>query len=116
MEISQEEREAVESLVSQLDGSVQSQGVRLSCRAWLDMGSREWQETDNKTRAAAYQAAKVTGWTDESIADIVRSAFPHIMASVLEYTLKQLVKWSEEYPVQVEVLRDTDDEVSVTLD
>lgn len=94
--------DVLETVLSQLDGAVQSQGVRIGALAWLDLGSKEWAETDDKTRAAAYQAAQVTGWTEESLKDTMRQAYPHILPSVLDYTFGVLRRLSQSYPVVVE--------------
>lgn len=90
----------VELLLSQLDGSVQSQGIRVSAKSWLDMGSDEWKEVDDKTKAYAYQAAQLTGWKDEAIKEVVNHAFPYLN-SVIDYTLIQLKELAKQYPVDV---------------
>lgn len=89
-------------LVAQLDGAVQSQGVRVGARAWIDIGSKEWDATPEQVRAAAYQAAGITGWSDGAIGDIVLSAFPFITPACWEYTLKLLQDLAKKYPVSVE--------------
>jgi len=49
-----------------LDGAVQGQGLKLSSRDWLDLGSETWSTTSDKDKAAAYQAVVVAGWKDDS--------------------------------------------------
>jgi hypothetical protein len=59
------------NIANSLNGSVYSQGIKINYVAWLDMGSAEWQETDPKLKAAAYQAALVCGWTDTGLKNFI---------------------------------------------
>lgn len=96
------EEEIVQAVLSQLEGSVQSQGIRLSAAAWLDLGSKDWREANDQDRAAAYQAATVTGWTDDAIKDIMRQACPHILPSIMDHTIRVLHDLAAKFPVAVE--------------
>jgi hypothetical protein len=89
--------------VSSLNGSVYSQGVKVDHRAWLDMGSKEWMDTSDELKAAAYQAAKVCGWTDDGLKNIIVSSFSpridHFTADVIIETLQEL---ANKHPIPVE--------------
>src|SRR5437660_953560 len=89
--------------LAMLDGSVQSQGIRVSARDWLDMGSEEWAKTDNRVKAAAYQAALVTGWTEDGLRSVMTHAWgPRVDDDVATFVLALLRELAEEFPVQVE--------------
>ena len=90
------------ALVS-LDGSVQSQGVKIGARSWLDMGSETWATTSDKTKATAYQAAQVTGWKDEGLIKVMVGCWgPRIDESTAKFTLDTLKEFAQQYPVAVE--------------
>lgn len=95
-------RQPVADVFNTLDGSVQSQGVRVDARAWLDMGSKSWSETDDKTRARAYQAAKVTGWSDDALIAIMVESLPHLDQDIMEYTVGMLHDLDKKYPAKIE--------------
>src|SRR4051812_24434590 len=90
-------------IVGSLNGSVNSQGVKVEHRAWLDMGSPEWKEISDTEKAAAYQAARVCGWTDEGLKAVIIKEFEpridHFMADVTIETLQELAKL---HPLEVE--------------
>jgi hypothetical protein len=89
--------------IAMLDGSVQSQGVRVSARDWLDIGSEGWKDTSNKVKAAAYQAAKITGWTDDGLKAIMVNTWgPRIDSDVASFTLNLLSEFAKEFPVEQE--------------
>ncbi len=96
-----EERDLALTVLSQLDGSVQSQGVPISFNAWLNMGSDEWKATDERTKAYAYQAAMATGWTDEGIKSLLKITCPHILPSLMNYTFECLQLYANTYPVEI---------------
>jgi hypothetical protein len=86
-----------------LDGAVQSQGIKLSCRDWLDMGSETWSTTSDKDKAFAYQAALATGWKDEGLLKLMVGAWkPRVDEDVAKFTLQMLKDLVTEYPAQVE--------------
>ena len=86
-----------------LDGSVQSQGVKVSARDWLDMGSETWATTPDETKAAAYQAAQVTGWKDEGLLKIMIQCWgPRIDEDTAKFTLETLKELAQQHPVAVE--------------
>jgi len=91
-----------------LDGSVQSQGIKVSARDWLDMGSETWAKTPDEVKAAAYQAAQVTGWQDAGLLKIMVDCWgPRIDIDAAKFTLETLKDLAQQYPVTVEeVYRD----------
>lgn len=89
--------------VNSLNGSVHSQGVKVDHRAWLDMGSADWQSTPDKVKAAAYQAAKVCGWTDVGLKVIITNQFgPRVDEFMAQITIDTLKELAEQYPIPVE--------------
>lgn len=103
----------VKTVLSSLNGSVHSQGVKVNERAWLDMGSKDWAETPDAVKAAAFQAAKVTGWTEESIKDIMMECYPHIKEFLIDQTLETLRDLEQQFPCEVETVYEPD--CSITL-
>ena len=86
-----------------LNGSVHSQGVKIDYKAWLDIGSKEWQDTEAKDKAAAYQAAKVCGWTDAGLVAIMVKDFgPRIDQFMANVTIDTLKEMSQQFPVPIE--------------
>lgn len=55
-----------------LDQLLQSQGIPLSARDWLVLGSSGWQTTADGPKAAAYRAAHTAGWTDEQLVAVIK--------------------------------------------
>ena|ERR1019366_3625779 len=91
------------NVIVSLDGSVQSQGVKVSVRDWLDIGSETWATTSDESKAAAYQAAQVTGWKDVGLIQLMMTAWgPRIDEDTAKFTLTVLKELSEQYPVAVE--------------
>ncbi len=89
--------------VISLDGSVQSQGIKVSVRDWLDMGSEGWSKTPEVVKAAAYQAAKVTGWQDAGLLKIMLDNwYPRIDEDSAKFTLETLQDLAQKYPLGVE--------------
>ena len=95
-------------MLSSLDGDVQSQGVKVSRRDWLDMGSKGWNSTDNKTKAAAYQAAIVCGWEDEQLKSLMLQQYEHLKPSMVDFTIKELQGLSKLHPLEVEEIYDAE--------
>lgn len=90
-------------MINSLNGSVHSQGVKIDHNSWLDMGSKGWQDTSDAQKAAAYQAAKVCGWTDDGLKAIMISEFgPRIDDFMAELTLEALREFSVTHPIEVE--------------
>ena len=101
------------NILDTLNGSVYSQGIKIDARDWLDMGSEGWRATTDKQKAAAYQAAKVTGWTDKGLYEIMIKQFgPRIDEFQADLTLGLLRDYEKEYPIEQEVL-DTKDHKDV---
>lgn len=94
--------------VISLNGSVHSQGVKIDIPAWLDMGSQEWQNTSGELKAAAYQASKVCGWTDDGLKVIMKSEFaPRVDDFMADVTLETLQDLAKQFPVEVEQVYET---------
>jgi len=90
-------------MLSTLDGDVQSQGIQLSHRDWLDMGSEGWQSTPDEAKAAAYQAAlSVGGWDDGRLTSMMLRQYDHLQQSVVDLTLQTLHRLIDEHPLHVE--------------
>lgn len=89
-----------------LDGSVQSQGIKVSARDWLDMGSETWTTTPDEVKAAAYQAAQVTGWKDDGLLKIMTKCWgPRVDEDTAQFTLQTLKDLAAQYPLPVEELK-----------
>lgn len=94
-------------LIDALDGSVQSQRIKISARDWLDIGSAEWAKTPHAVKAAAYQAAKITGWTDAGLKNVMLKSWgPRIDEPMADYVLNLLSEWSKEYPLEAEIVNE----------
>lgn len=84
-----------------INGSVQSQGIKLDVKDWLDMGSPNWKATTDKDKAAAYQAVIVCGWTDDGLrAFMIKEFAPRIDEAAADFTLEILRDLAEEYPIE----------------
>jgi hypothetical protein len=91
------------SAIVSLDGSVQRQGIKVSARDWLDMGSETWAKTPDKVKALAYQAAQITGWTDAGLIKLMTGTWgPRIDEDTAKFTLETLRELSKENPADVE--------------
>jgi hypothetical protein len=88
-------------LINALNGSVQSQGVKVDAPGWLDMSSKEWINTPDKAKATAYQAAKVTGWTDKALLNLMIQK-PVITEVEAKITLEFLQDLEKKFPIPVE--------------
>jgi len=87
---------------SALDSSVQGQGVRVGFRDWLDIGSEGWKSTPDKVKAAAYQAAKLNGWTDKGLVSIIVHEFgPRVDEDMAKFTLDCLKDAEKEHPFEI---------------
>ena len=92
----------IDHIINSLDGSVQGQGIKIGYRAWLDMGSKEFGETPDRIKAAAYQAAKVTDWADDALVDLMIEKHPHLSEHIVRYTIESLQEWAKEFPCEIE--------------
>ena len=92
----------IDNMINSLDGSIQSQGIKVGYRAWLDMGSEEYGNTPPKVQAAAYQAAQVTGWGDEALIDIMLVKHKHLTEHLMAYTIECLKDLAKHHPFEVE--------------
>ncbi len=92
-------------IISTLDGNVQSQGIKARFPEWMVIGSPEWDQTPDKMKAYAYQAAKATGWSDKSLIEAVCSVYEHIDEFMAKFTLSVLEDLKKEYPLEVEDMR-----------
>lgn len=90
-------------LLVMLDGDVNSQGIKVSHRDWLDMGSAGWSTTPDKAKAAAYQAAtKIGKWEKSRLREIIEKNYPHLQAAILDQTFAELDLLSLKHPLEVE--------------
>jgi hypothetical protein len=89
--------------LNSLNGDVQRQGIKLDVLDWLDMGSETWRTTPEKDKAAAYQAAKVSGWTDNGLMKLMVKAWgPRVDEDSAKTALEILQIFAELHPVPVE--------------
>lgn len=82
-----------------LNGCIQAQGIKVNIENWLVMGSKEWDETPEKIKSYAYQAAGVTGWTDAGLKVILLNKCPHFDNDMCDVVLNLLKEWVAEYPL-----------------
>jgi hypothetical protein len=95
-------RQNVNTVIS-LNGSVHSQGIKIDHRAWTDMGSEEWKNTPDADKAAAYQAAKICGWTDRGLSALIIKEFsPRIDQFMADVTIETLQELAANHPVEVQ--------------
>jgi len=97
-----------QSVLELLDGNVQSQGFRISHREWLDLGKA--QKTPDEIKAAAYQAAKLTGWDDDALKSLMISSYPHVTDFIMDVTLNELRDLAEKHPLEVEQVYEANDD------
>ncbi len=100
-----------EAMLSSLDGDVQSQGIKLSHRDWLDMGSKDWASTDDKAKASAYQAAIVCGWEDLRLKSLMLQQYEHLDQHMVDFTIKELKGLAKSHPLEVEEVYDAEKEM-----
>src|SRR3954465_3377438 len=95
--------------ISMLDGSVQSQGVKVGARDWLDMGSENWGKTPDEVKSAAFQAALVTGWTEAGLKKLMMDAWgPRVDDDAADFILTLLRELAEKHPLKVEQVYEVD--------
>jgi hypothetical protein len=85
-----------------LNGCVQAQGIKVNIENWLIMGSEAWNKTPDNIKAWAYQAACITGWTDEALIHIATNKYKHIDADMAKITIDLLKDLSSEHKLEVE--------------
>ena len=100
-------------ILSSIDGSVQSQGIKVSHRDWLDMGSEGWQSTPDNVKAAAYQAAHATGWEDARLVEIMLGAYSHLTEHMMKTTMDFLKQLAEDHPLHIEEIKDDKPKVEI---
>jgi hypothetical protein len=89
------------NILTSLEGDIQSQGIRISASAWLDFGSEDWKKTSDKAKAYAYQAAKITGWSETAIRNIASHFFPHHKPDFQDYIFSHLRFLESQYPAEI---------------
>src|SRR5258708_5190894 len=90
------------SVATALDSSVQSQGVKVNFRDWLDMGPENWSATPDRVKAAAYQAVLVNGWTKRGLISIMLNEFgPRVDEDTAKFTLECLEDFAKEHPFEI---------------
>ncbi len=93
---------AFQRIIDTLDGCVNAQGIKVKFPAWMVMGSKEWDATPDQIKAYAYQAAKVTGWTNESLVKAVCNVYEFVDVHMAKYTVSLLEDMTKQYPLEVE--------------
>lgn len=84
-----------------LDGDVQSQGIKVDHRDWLDFGSKSWTTTPDAIKAAAYQAALVRNWTDNSLKNAMMDQYKHLKPSTMDMIIVELKALVKKHPLEV---------------
>jgi hypothetical protein len=104
---------SIDHVLSALDGDVNSQGVRIGHRDWLDMGSEGFANTPEKVKAAAFQAATTVGaWEIERLKSLMVKRYPHITQHIMETAINILQSLAEQHPFVTETVQES--EVAVT--
>src|SRR5690242_16791250 len=94
-----------------LDGSVQSQGIKVVAADWLDIGSETWKKTPESVKAAAYQAALVTGWKDEGLIKIITDCWnERYDEDSAKLVIDILREYAKKYPVEIEEVYKTEED------
>lgn len=88
-----------EILLNSLDGDVQSLGVKISHREWLDIGYEGYSKVPDEVKAVAYQFAIKRGWTDQSLTNLMMKSYPHLSEFILNDTINDLRNLSQKFPV-----------------
>jgi hypothetical protein len=79
-----------DNIVNSLNGDIYAAGIKIDMRAWLDMGSSEWHNTDPSVRAAAFKAAINAGWTENGLSAIMVRNFKHLTPADMEMAFEIL--------------------------
>lgn len=93
-----------EYTLNMLDGDVQSQGIKLNHREWLDLGSKDWTNVPDKVKSAAWQAAKLRGWDKTPIKNAMMEQYKHIKESMMNLVFEELESLVKKYPFEIEDL------------
>jgi hypothetical protein len=96
------ENYSLQRIIESINGNVQSQGIKVKFAAWMIMGSQEWNETPDQIKAYAYQAALVTGWTNQSLINTACGAYPHMDKYMAKFTIEHLVDLVKEHPLEID--------------
>lgn len=91
-----------DAVISSINGSVQSQGIKVTVDNWLKMGCDEWKSTPEEVRAYAYQAARITGWTDKALCSAISRVYPHLDNDMMKFVIEELQALAKQHPLQVE--------------
>ena len=102
----------LDTVFGSLDGDVQSQGIKVGHRDWLDPGSEGYANLPDEVKAAAYQAAKVCGWDDSQLKSLMLQHYPHLDDQFMSLSIKTLVELEEKYPLQVDEVYDPEEKVN----
>lgn len=90
-------------MLSILDGSVQSQGLKVGHRDWLDMGSANWNVVPDRIKALSYIAAtKIGGWTDEALKTMMLKTYPHLKNFTMDFTIQTLQELVQKENITIE--------------
>lgn len=92
------------NVIVSLDGAVQGQGIKASVDDWLNIGSDSWGKTPNEIKAAAYQAAKVSGWKDAGLLQVIIRCWK-MDEDMAKFTLETLKELEIQHPFQVDEIR-----------
>jgi len=94
------------NVLTSLDGAVQRQGIKLEARDWLDIGSETWSKTSDYDKAAAYQAAKMVGWKDEGLKQVILRCWgERFDASQADAVIEILQSLEKQHPLEIEELK-----------
>lgn len=91
----------LQRIIETLEGNVQSQGIKVKFSNWMVIGSEEWNETPDQIKAYAYQAAKVCGWSEESLKTLVVGVYKHIDKDMANFTISELEHLTKIYPLEI---------------
>jgi len=89
-------------VIESINGSVQSQGIKVAVEGWLAIGSGEWEKTPDEVKALAYQAAKATGWTDKALIAAITRKWQHIDEHMMMFVIDSLQDLAKTYPAVIE--------------
>ena len=111
-ELAESHSPGIQHALSSLDGAVYSQGIKVSHRDWLDMGSESYAATPEPVKAAAYQAAQATGWDETQIKHLMVAQYDHLTSHMMDVALETLQGLAQEHPVTVESTKISDLDVA----
>lgn len=91
----------IQKIIDSINGNIQAQGIKVRFPAWMVMGSPEWENTPEQIKAYAYQAATITGWSDEALVTAVCGAYQFIDKHMARFTIEVLQDLKTKYPLEV---------------